>query len=101
MVAATTSTSWSSCTTPTAPIVRTSMTPPCWRNRDNPWVKPVSIAATWACHAPVAKSDREAKATRQAKGLPMKVGPCMSTPESEAPMPLATLVVHKAAAAER
>ena len=43
----------------------------------------------------------EASATAEASGLPMNVGPCISTPASPPLIPLATASVHSAAAMDR
>ncbi len=59
------------------------------------------MRATCARQSFASSRSRLASATVQASALPMNVGPCMSTPDSEAEMPRATSSVQSAAARVR
>ena len=59
---------------------------------------PSSMPATSARQSRRCSSSIEARDTAEASGLPMNVGPCMSTPATPSLIPRATRVVHSAAA---
>ena len=76
------STGRSSSTTPTAPSTRTSLTPGRLRHGSSSCCICASRLLTARCQWQDSNSRILARATAQASGLAMNVGPCMNTPGS-------------------
>ena len=95
-VATAMSTGWSSWTTPMAPraYVLDARSAPGRRQR-RPRSDPT--LSTCRCHWPEASSPRDARATEQASGLAMNVGPCIRHPASPPETTWATSAVHSVA----
>jgi len=84
--------------TPIAPQTRTSATPGNARAGSSPVLSPALIWATAERQSWPISNYTAATETAQARGLAMKVGPCMSAPASPELMVCATSVVHNVAA---